>query len=63
MQLDGLVRLQILFAQEDVEVGVLLDRHLDVVGVLRTTAWGSEDLLVRLSFAAFLHPSGSFTLN
>lgn len=61
MQLNGLVRLQIFFAQEDVEVGVLLDRNLDVVGVLWTAAWGSEDWLVRLSFAAFLHSSGSFT--
>lgn len=56
MQLDRLVRLQVLFAQEDIEVGVLLDRDLNVVGVLGAAAWGaSQNALVRLSFAAFLH--------
>jgi hypothetical protein len=60
VQLDGLVGLQILFAQEDVEVGGLLDRHIDLVGVLWTAAWGCREIsLVRLSFAAFLHSSGS----
>lgn len=46
--------LQILLAEEDVEVGVLLDRHIDLVGVLRA-AWGRRELLAGLSFAAFLH--------
>jgi hypothetical protein len=63
VQLDGLVGLQILFAQEDVEVGVLLDRHLNVVRVLWTAARGvSEATLFRLSFTAFLHSSGSLLI-
>ena len=54
MELNGLVGLEVLLAEEDVEVGVLLDRDIDLVGVLRP-AWGGREWLAGLSFAAFLH--------
>ena len=60
MQLDGLVSFQVLFAQEDVEVGLLLDRDIDLVGVLWAAAWGR--LSSSLSFSAFFHSSGSLLL-
>jgi len=53
VQLDGLVSFQVLFAQEDVEVGLLLDRDIDLVGVLWAAAWGR--LSSSLSFSAFFH--------
>ena len=36
VQLDSLVSLKVLLAEEDVEIWVLLDRHVDLVGVFRT---------------------------
>lgn len=55
MELNGLVGLQVLLAEENVEVGVLLDRDIDLVGVLWAAARSGRECLAGLSFAAFLH--------
>ena len=53
MQLDGLMDLEVALAEEHVEVGVLLDRDVDLAGVFRARArWL---LLVVLLLGRFIH--------
>jgi len=41
MELNCLVRLKVLFTKEYIEIGVLLDRYINLVGVLGTKSWVS----------------------
>ncbi len=60
VQLNSLVRLKVFLAEEDVEIGVLLDRHVDLVGVFWTNSGSIFRCLIIdsgdhcLNFVAFL---------
>ena len=56
MKLDLLVAFEVLLAQKDIEVGGLLHRDVNLVGVLSTTGIGLDliDVLLHIPLCPFL---------